>query len=58
MNGLSKERIKMIINSSLNKNPDIKYYINNEYVEELVELLIDGVATAICENNRDILESF
>ena len=48
-------RWKGIIRHSLNKNPDLKYYINNEYIEELLNLLIDGVSKAIEENNKKVI---
>lgn len=45
--GYSKEMISEIIKNSLKDNPDLKYYINNDYIAELVNLLIDGIAEAI-----------
>lgn len=43
----SKEMISEIIKNRLKDNPDLKYYINNDYIAELVNLLIDGIAEAI-----------
>ena len=45
--GYSKEMISESIKNSLKDNPDLKYYINNDYIAELVNLLIDGIAEAI-----------
>ena len=45
--GYSKEMISEIIKNRLKDNPDLKYYINNVYIAELVNLLIDGIAEAI-----------
>lgn len=45
--GYSKEVISEIIKNRLKDNPDLKYYINNDYIAELVNLLIDGIAEAI-----------
>ena len=45
--GYSKEMISEIIKNRLKDNPDLKYYINNDYIAELVNLLIDGIAEAI-----------
>lgn len=45
--GYSKEMISEIIKNRLKDNPDLKYYINNDYIAELVNLLIDGIAKAI-----------
>lgn len=56
MYGLNEREAKEIIKSSLLKNPDLKYYINNDYIEEIINLLIEGVAKAIEENNRKIVK--
>ena len=48
--GYSKEMISEIIKNRLKDNPDLKYYINNDYIAELVNLLIDGIAGAIAIN--------
>ena len=48
--GYSKEMISEIIKNRLKDNPDLKYYINNDYIAELVNLLIDGIAEAIAIN--------
>ena len=45
--GYSKEMISEIIKNRLKDNPDLKYYFNNDYIAELVNLLIDGIAEAI-----------
>ena len=45
--GYSKVMISEIIKNRLKDNPDLKYYINNDYIAELVNLLIDGIAEAI-----------
>lgn len=45
--GYSKEMISEIIKNRLKDNPDLTYYINNDYIAELVNLLIDGIAEAI-----------
>ena len=45
--GYSKEMISEIIKNRLKDNPELKYYINNDYIAELVNLLIDGIAEAI-----------
>ena len=55
MYGLSKAQVKAIIQSHLDKNPDLKYYINNPYIEELLSLLIEGVCDAIVENSNRVL---
>ncbi len=52
--GIDKNEVKKIINHKISQNPDIYYFINNDYVEELINLIIDGVAEAIEENNKKI----
>ena len=56
MYGLSKNRIEKIIWAKLNKNPDLKYYIDNDYIDELVSLLIDGISEAIEENTKKAID--
>jgi|CZCA01.1.fsa_nt_gi predicted house-cleaning noncanonical NTP pyrophosphatase (MazG superfamily) len=53
--GLRKEQIERIIIASIEKNPDLKYYIDDEYVLELINLLIEGVSKSIEENNKKLL---
>lgn len=53
--GLKDYEVERIIRHSLNKNPDLKYYINNDYLDELISLLIEGVSQAIEENTRKVI---
>lgn len=55
MYGLKDYEVEKIIRYSLNKNPDLKYYIANDYIEELINLLVEGVSNAIEENNRKVI---
>ena len=55
MYGLKNYEVEKIIRHSLNKNPDLKYYIANDYIEELINLLVEGVSNAIEENNRKVI---
>ena len=52
--GLKDYEVERIIRYSLNKNPDLKYYINNDYLDELISLLVEGVSQAIEENNKKV----
>lgn len=36
--GYSKEMISEIIKNRLKDNPDLKYYINNDYIAEAIEI--------------------
>ena len=53
--GLKDYEVEKIIRHSLNKNPDLKYYINNDYIEEMINLLVIGVSKAIEEDNKKII---
>ena len=53
--GLDKNKIKQIILESVNKNPDLKYYINDDYLYELVDGIADGVSIAIEENTKEVI---
>ena len=54
--GLDQSRIKEIIMSHVEKNPDLKYYINDDYIYELVEAIVEGVSVAIRENTREVFD--
>ncbi len=54
--GLDEHEIKEIIQHHLNENPDLKYYMDNPYFDEFVELLLDGVSAAIEANSRQVIE--
>lgn len=53
--GLKDYEVERIIRNSLNKNPDLKYYINNDYIDEMINLLVIGVSKAIEENNKKVI---
>lgn len=53
--GLKKERIRAIIKSRIERNPDLKYYINNDYIYELVDDIVEGVSEAIYENTEEVI---
>ncbi len=56
VSGLDRYQIKKIIMDNVNRNPDLKYYINNDYIYELVDAIIDGVSISIEENTRAMVE--
>ena len=58
MYGLRKEEVENIIKYNLDKNPDLKYYIDNDYIYELINLLIEGVGVAIEKNNQKIEDDY
>ena len=52
--GLDKRELKKIITEKVEKNPDLKYYINDDYIYELVEAVVDGVSEAIEKNTKAV----
>lgn len=54
--GLDTHGVKRIIQEKINKNPDIYYFINNDYIEELINLIIEGIADSIEQNNEKVFE--
>lgn len=54
--GLSTYQVKEIIQRELDKNPDLKYYINNPYFDEFISLLIDGISMAIVKNSQEFFD--
>lgn len=50
--GLDKYDAEEILKEYLNKEPDLKYYIDNDYMEKLVDILVEGIAKVIEENNK------
>lgn len=52
--GLDKRELKRIITEKVERNPDLKYYINDDYIYELVEAIVDGVSEAIEKNTKAV----
>ena len=52
--GLDKRELKKIITEKGEQNPDLKYYINDDYIYELVEAIVDGVSEAIEKNTKAV----
>ena len=55
--GLSRYDVKRIIQEALDQQPDLKYYINNPYIDEMFTLLIEGISNVIVENNDKLERS-
>ena len=45
--GLDKYEAEKILKEYLDKEPDLKYYIDNDYIEKMVDTLIEGIAKVI-----------
>lgn len=56
MFGNDKDEIKRVIIYHLNQKPDLKYYINNPYIDELIDLLIEGISDAVARNTENVLQ--
>lgn len=54
--GLDKYDVEKILKEHLDKEPDLKYYIDNDYIEKLVDTLIEGIAKVIEKNNEKVEE--
>lgn len=52
--GLDKHELKKVITEKVEKNPDLKYYINDDYIYELVDAIVDGVSKAIEKNTKAV----
>ena len=55
--GLKKRDIERKLYQKINSNPDLKYYISDEYVIKLVDLLIEGISEIIEENNKELVKN-
>jgi hypothetical protein len=54
--GLRQEQLKRIILETMNSNPDLKYYVEDDYVLQLMYLMAEGVACAIEENTEHVID--
>lgn len=54
--GMDKNEVIRELKMEIDKDPDLKYYLNNEYVEKMFELLIEGIGKVIEKNNKKVEE--
>lgn len=54
--GLNRYNIERILREKIDSDSDLKYYIDNEYVTRLVDLLIEGIGEVIENNNRKLVD--
>lgn len=54
--GMDKDEVIRELKMEIDKDPDLKYYLNNEYVEKMFELLIEGIGKVIEKNNKKVEE--
>ena len=50
--GMSKYEIKRILEEKIESDPDLKYYLDNEYTIKIIDLLVEGISEAF-EKNKD-----
>ena len=49
--GLNRHRVEGILREKIASDPDLKYYIDNDYITKLIDLLIEGIGEVVEENN-------
>jgi len=54
--GLDSHSVKSMLKRSIRNEPDLFYYIDNQYIERLIDVLTEGIADVIEENNRKIID--
>ena len=54
--GLRAHEVKRILQEKIESDPDLKYYIDNDYVTKLVDLLIEGISEMVEKNNEELVD--
>lgn len=54
--GLRKNDIVRNLHEKIDTDPDLKYYMDNEYVTRLIDLLIDGIGEVMEKNNKELID--
>ena len=54
--GLRKNDVIRELYKKIDTDPDLKYYMDNEYVTRLIDLLIEGIGEAMEKNNRELID--
>ena len=57
MYSLSEYEIKKILEDKLKENPDIFYYIDNYYLQKVIDSLVEGIAEAMSQNNEKLVKN-
>ena len=45
--GMSRYEIKQILEEKIESEPDLKYYLDNEYTIKIIDLLVEGISEAV-----------
>ena len=53
--GLKKHKTKRRLCEKIDSDPDLKYYIDNDYITKLIDLLIEGIAEIMEDNNQKLI---
>ena len=53
---MNKNEVVKTLRQYINKDPDLKYYLDDENIEKIIELLIEGIGYIVEKNNRKIEE--
>ncbi|HHV05830.1 MAG TPA: hypothetical protein GXX60_04825 [Anaerolineaceae bacterium] len=53
--GLYKRDVERILWQKIESEPDLKYYIDNDYITKLINLLIEGIGDVVEENNKKLV---
>lgn len=53
--GMSKYEIKRILEEKIESDPDLKYYLDNEYTIKIIDLLVEGISEAFEKNNEKLM---
>ena len=53
--GMSKYEIKRILEEKIESDPDLKYYLDNEYNINIIDLLVEGISEAFEKNNEKLM---
>lgn len=54
--GMSKYEIKRILEEKIESDPDLKYYLGNEYTIKIIDLLVEGISEAFEKNNEKLID--
>ena len=54
--GMSKYEIKRILEEKIGSDPDLKYYLDNEYTIKIIDLLVEGISEAFEKNNEKLMD--
>lgn len=54
--GMSRYEIKQILEEKIESEPDLKYYLDNEYTIKIIDLLVECISEAFEKNNEKLID--